>query len=374
MIQDKINIKLPFLDLDASNSECRFDLDNVYKQVMDSGWFIRGEECDSFEKAFADYCQVQYCVGVGNGLDAITLILRAMDIGSNDEVIVPANTFIATWLAVSQCRAIPVPVEAEERSFNIDPAKIEQKITSRTKAIIVVHLYGRPADMTVINKIAKDHQLKVIEDGAQAHGASYFGKQVGTLADAAAFSFYPGKNLGALGDGGAVITNDAELADKVRCIGNYGSKSKYHHDLAGVNSRLDELQAAFLTIKLKHLDKWNKQRRELAEYYCDELADVESITLPDRQQGFDSVWHLFVIRSPSRTALQQLLLSHGIVSQIHYPIPPHLSGAYRKSWQVGAFPLTEILATEVLSLPMFPQALSKYRTEIQEMISLLKAM
>jgi len=374
MIQDKINIKLPFLDLNASNGECASELDLAYERVIDSGWFIRGQEFDSFEKAVADYCQAQYCVGVGNGLDAITLILRAMGIGPNDEVIVPAHTFIATWLAVSQCGAIPVPVEAEEHSFNIDPAKIAQKITSRTKAIVVVHLYGRPSDMAVINGIAKENNLKVIEDAAQAHGASYFGKQVGTLADAAAFSFYPGKNLGALGDGGAVVTNDAELAEKVRCIGNYGSNNKYHHDLAGVNSRLDELQAAFLTIKLKYLDKWNKQRRELAEYYCEELAGVESITLPDRRQGFDSVWHLFVIRASSRKPLQQLLLSHGIVSQIHYPIPPHLSGAYRKGWQAGDFPLTEILATEVLSLPMFPQALSKYRTEIQEMVFLLKSM
>ena len=374
MSRSNTNIILPFLDLDVSNSECAVDLDAAFKRVLDGGWFIRGQEGDAFEKAFADYCQAQYCVGVGNGLDAITLILRAMGIGSDDEVIVPANTFIATWLAVSQCGAIPVPVEAKERSFNIDPTQIEQKITSRTKAIIVVHLYGRPADMAVINKIAKEKNLKVIEDAAQAHGASYFGKQVGALADAAAFSFYPGKNLGALGDGGAVVTNDAELADKVRCIGNYGSKDKYHHDLAGVNSRLDELQAAFLTIKLKHLDKWNQQRRELAEYYCEELADVEHITLPDRQQGFESVWHLFVIRTSSRATIQQLLSSHGIVSQIHYPIPPHLSGAYRKDWQVGAFPLTEALATEVLSLPMFPQALTKYRGEIQEMISLLKVM
>lgn len=365
---------LPFLDLSNMHGELRDELDDAYRRVIDSGWFVLGKEVESFESEFAAYCEAEHCVGVGNGLDAISLILKAMDIGEGDEVIVPTNTFIATWLAVKECGAIPKPVEPKQNSFNIDPAQIEQAINSKTKAIIAVHLYGHPADMDNINSVAKKYNLKVIEDAAQAHGARYEGKKVGSLADAAAFSFYPGKNLGALGDGGAVVTNNAELTAKIRSLRNYGSPQKYFHDDIGVNSRLDEMQAAFLRVKLKYLDDWNQQRRLLADYYLTELADLRAIILPNNHPQCEPVWHCFVIRSSSRDETQTLLMNNNVTTQIHYPIPPHLSGAFSQDWQRGDFPISEKMANEVLSLPMFPQLLNQYKCEAENMISVLKSL
>ncbi len=362
---------LPFLDLGLTHEHCREELDQAYQRVMNANWFIMGQELAAFESEFAAYCQSQHCIGVGNGLDAIVLILRAMEIGQGDEVIVPANTFIATWLAVEQVGARPVPVEPSVDTYNIDPARIEAALTSKTRAIIAVHLYGQPAAMTAIKAVAQKYSLKVIEDAAQAHGARYQGVPTGSLADAAAFSFYPGKNLGALGDGGAVVTNDPNLALKVCMLRNYGSKEKYQHDLAGVNSRLDEMQAAFLRVKLRYLDEQNKQRARLANFYLSELADSESIKLPKIDKDIQPVWHLFVIRTNERERIQKLLFNNGIATSIHYPVPPHLSLAFR-GHRIQSMPITEMLAEQVLSLPVFPHALPKYEAEVTIMLKLLR--
>lgn len=346
-------MKVPFLDLKAPYLELKTELDAAYQRVMESGCYILGEEVEAFENEFADYCNVKHCVGVGNGLDALHLILRAYGIGKGDEVIVPANTYIATWLAVSHTGAIPVPVEPDPHTYNIDPQRIEASVTSMTHAIIPVHLYGQSADMDTITKIAQKHGLKVIEDAAQAHGALYKGRRVGSLGNAAGFSFYPGKNLGALGDAGAVVTDDDELADRIRILRNYGSRVKYHDEVKGFNSRLDPLQAAFLRVKLKHLDEWNKKRREIASSYLRGLADASDLILPEVPSWVESVWHLFVIRSNQRDKLQKHLEQCGIGTLIHYPVPPHLSEAYTDMGrEKGDFPITEKLANTVLSLPM----------------------
>ena len=287
---------IPFLNLKAAHNELNKEMSDAFERVLSSGWYIQGTEVRTFESEFSSYCQTEHCVGVGNGLDALHLILRAFDIGEGDEVIVPANTYIATWLAVSFAGAKPIPVEPDQRTYNINPKLIESSITSRTKAIIVVHLYGLPADMDEINAIARKHDLKVIEDAAQAHGASYKGRRVGSLGDAAGFSFYPGKNLGAIGDGGAVTTNCSTLADRVRALGNYGSRVKYHNEIKGYNSRLDELQAAFLRAKLAVLDEWNQRRRRIADRYLEQL-NIEGITLPFVPKWAEPVWHLFVVRT-----------------------------------------------------------------------------
>ncbi len=292
-----------FLDLKSPHIELRTELEAAFDRTLNSGWYIQGNEVKQFEKEFAQYCEVEHCVGVGNGLDALHLILRGYDIGAGDEVIVPSNTYIATWLAASYAGATPVPVEPDPRTYNLDPTRIEAAITPRTKAIMVVHLYGQPADMDAINTIAKKHQLKVIEDAAQAHGARYKGKPVGTMGDAAGFSFYPGKNLGAIGDGGAVTTNDAALAHRVRVLGNYGSQVKYHNEVKGYNSRLDELQAAFLREKLKTLDEWNGRRQAIATQYLNQL-DATALVLPHVPDWASPAWHLFVVRSQERDALQ----------------------------------------------------------------------
>lgn len=344
---------IPFLDIKTSYQELKSELDAAYQRVMNSGWYILGSEVESFEKEFAEYCSAKHCIGVANGLDALHLILRAMDIGQGDEVVVPSNTYIATWLAVSHPGSIPVPVEPDERTYNINPELIEEAITARTKAIIAVHLYGQPADMDAISIIAKKHNLKVIEDAAQAHGARYKGKRSGGLGDAAGFSFYPGKNLGAFGDGGAVTTNDDDLADKIRVLRNYGSRMKYQNEVKGFNSRLDELQAALLRVKLKKLDKWNSRRAEIAKFYMKELADIDKLILPDVPVWANPTWHLFVVRHPERDKLQKKLDEAGIGTLIHYPVPPHLSRAYGKSgWNKGDLPIAESLADEVLSLAM----------------------
>nr|WP_218107933.1 DegT/DnrJ/EryC1/StrS family aminotransferase [Nostoc sp. KVJ20] len=346
---------MSFLNFEASYLELQEELDAAYQRVMKAGWYILGREVEAFEVEFAAYCQTKYCIGVGNGLDALHLILRAMNIGNGDEVIVPTNTYIASWLAVSYAGATPVPVEPDEKTYNINPQLIEAAITERTKAILVVHLYGQPADMDAINTIAHRYNLKVIEDAAQAHGARFKDRRVGSLGDAAGFSFYPTKNLGAIGDGGAVTTNDVDLADKVRLLRNYGSRVKYENEIQGYNSRLDELQAAFLRVKLTKLDEWNSRRVYIAEQYLQRLVKTANLTLPFVPNWAESVWHLFVVRHPKRYGLEQHLRQAGIGTLIHYPIPPHLSGAYIGSgWHEGSFAIAEQLAKEVLSLPLHP--------------------
>jgi len=347
-------LKIPFLDLKAPNQELAVEIDAAYNRVKESGWFILGPEVKAFEDEFAAYCGVKCCIGVGNGLDALHLILRALGIGLGHEVIVPANTYIATWLAVTYAGAIPVPVEPDEKTYNIDRDRIEGAITNKTKAILPVHLYGQPADMNPINEIAAQYKLKVIEDAAQAHGALYKGKRTGSLGNAAGFSFYPGKNLGALGDGGAVTTNDDELADRVRTLRNYGSTDKYVNEVPGFNSRLDEIQAAFLRVKLKYLDEWNRRRAEIANHYKSRLASTNLI-LPYVPEWAAPVWHLYVVRSDKRDVLQKRISEAGIDTLIHYPIPPHLQEAYSNlGYRKGDFPITEKLAGEVLSLPIGP--------------------
>ena len=345
-------MRVPFLDLVRLHQPIRNQLDTAYRRVMDSGLLIMGPELEAFESEFAFYSEVKHCVGVGNGLEALHLLLRAYGIGPGDEVIVPSNTFIATWLAVSQCGAIPVPVEPDLRTHNLNPACIEEAITPRTRAIMPVHLYGQPADMDPIIELATKHGLIVVEDAAQAQGASYKGRRAGSLGHAAGTSFYPGKNLGALGDGGAVLTNDDVIADKVRRLRNYGSKVKYRHELTGFNSRLDELQSAFLREKLKVLDEWNSKRREIASIYSSLLYGCGCV-LPFVPEFVEPVWHLYVIRSKMRDGLKAHLEQHGISTVIHYPTPPHQQACY-PDYRNHTLSVAELLAGEVLSLPMSP--------------------
>jgi dTDP-4-amino-4,6-dideoxygalactose transaminase len=337
------------------HAEIRPRLDAAYARVVDSNSFILGREVEGFESEFAAYCGAKHCVGVANGLDALFLTLKAMGIGPRDEVVVPSNTYIATWLAVSHAGATPVPVEPDERTYNLDPGRIEAAITAATRAIIPVHLYGQPADMDPIMALAERYQLKVVEDSAQAHGARYKGRRVGSLGNAAAFSFYPGKNLGALGDGGAVVTSDGALADTLRVLRNYGSRAKYHNEAKGFNSRLDELQAAFLREKLALLDGWNTRRGRLAAQYLEQL-NGEDLTLPYVPQWAEPVWHLFVVRRTERDRLQARLAAVNISTVIHYPVPPHLQPAYA---ELGLgrddFPIAEAMHDQVLSLPQWPQ-------------------
>ena len=347
-------MKIPFVSFNKMHLELRDQLDSAYNRVMNSNYFIQGTECDTFEKKFAEYCGAKYCIGVGNGLDALTLILRAMNIGEGDEVIVPSNTYIATALAVSNVGASPIFVEPEIESYNIDVNKIEEKVTVKTKAIIAVHLQGRPVDMNAVSEIANKYNLKVIEDAAQAHGARYKGKKVGSIGDAAGFSFYPGKNLGALGDGGCVTTNNKELAEKIRALGNYGSDYKYHHIYKGVNSRLDELQAAFLSVKLKNLDKWNLERRKIAGRYLNEIRNPQIILPLCSDNDYEHVYHVFVIRSKKRDELEKYLNQNGVGTVKHYPIPMHMQGAYADlNISAGALPIAEEISRTVLSIPMY---------------------
>lgn len=348
--------KVPFLDLGKTYKELKTELDDAFQRVMNSGWYIQGEEVEAFEAEFAEYCGAKFCIGCGNGLDALHLILRAYGIGPGDEVIVPAHTFIATWSAVTLAGAVPVPIETrDDGTYTIAAELIEAAITPRTRAIIPVHLYGRPADMAPIMQIAAKHGLKVIEDAAQAHGARYQGRRTGSLGDAAAFSFYPGKNLGAYGDGGVITTNDSGLATKLRSLRNYGSSAKYVHDVIGFNSRLDTLQAAMLRVKLRYLDEWNARRVSLAESYRQLLANTK-LALPAVSGGFDSVYHLYVVATPHRDSLQSELKNSGIETLVHYPIPPHKQHAY-ESLQSLSLPVAERLSREVLSLPMGPHLL-----------------
>lgn len=347
-------MKVPFATFKPMHDEIKKELDNAYHRVIDSSYFIQGTECEKFEEEFAQYCDAKYCIGVATGLDALYLILKALNIKEGDEVIIPSNTFIATALAVSYCGATPVFVEPLIETYNINTALIEEKITERTKAIIPVHLQGRPADMDEINKIAKKYNLYVIEDAAQAHGANYKGRRVGSLSDAAGFSFYPGKNLGALGDGGAVVTNNKEIADKVRALGNYGSDYKYHHIYKGTNSRLDEIQAAFLRCKLPHLDKWNSERQKIAKKYFDGITNP-LITLPLQvDEDYDHIYHVFVIRCDRRDELESYLNKNGIGTVKHYPIPMHLQLAYQDlNIPEGSLPIAEEISRTVLSIPMY---------------------
>ena len=345
---------IPFLDLKSINLAHADVLRAAFSRVLDSGWYIMGEELKAFEAEYAAYCGARECIGVANGLDALTLALRALDIGPGDEVIVPSNTYIATWLAVSHVGATPVPVEPDDGTANIDPRRLAEALTPRTRAIMPVHLYGQPADMGPILEFARVNGLKVIEDAAQAHGARYRGERIGGHGDMVAWSFYPGKNLGALGDGGAVTTNDAALADKLRTLRNYGSSVKYHNDVIGFNSRLDELQAAILREKLKHLDDENARRGQIARRYLDQLADTD-LVLPRVHPDCESAWHLFVVRHPRRDELARRLASQGIGTVIHYPVPPHLQPAYATlGLKLGSLPVSEAIHAEVLSLPLGP--------------------
>lgn len=346
-------MNIPFVTFKPLEKELDVDLRDAFDRVYTKSWYIEGEEGKTFENAFAKYCTTEYCVGCGNGLDALMLSLKALDVSLDDEVIVPSNTYIATALAVTYVGAKPVFVEPNINTYNIDPSKIEEKITEKTKAIMPVHLYGQPCDMDLIMEIAQKYNLFVVEDCAQAHGATYKGKKIGSFGNVAGFSFYPGKNLGALGDAGAVVTNDKALADKIRALGNYGSDYRYHHIYQGNNSRLDELQAAFLTAKLPHLDRINVERRRIATRYMTEIKN-EKVALPYMIDGCESVWHIFAIRCKERDALAEYLKVAGIGTNKHYPIPMHLQEAYKDlNIPKGALPIAEEISATELSLPMY---------------------
>lgn len=347
-------MNIPFLDLKAGYLELQPEIDSAVKRVLESGFYILGEEVESFESDFAVYCEAKHCVGVANGLDALHLALLALDVGPGDEVIVPSNTYIATWLAVSQCGATPVPVEPDPTTYNLNPLSVELAITSRTKVILPVHLYGQPADMDPILAIARKHGLKVLEDGAQAHGARYKGKRLGAHGDVVTWSFYPGKNLGAFGDGGAITTDDEVVAERIRVLRNYGSRVKYVNDVCGFNSRLDPLQAAALQVKLRVLDNWNARRVAIAARYTSELANT-GLILPLVPEWAVPAWHLYVVQHPLRDALQQSLTKLGVDTLIHYPIPPHMQQAYAHAgFSRGSFAIAERLADQCLSLPIGP--------------------
>lgn len=362
---------IKFFNLQAITNKNSKEIKSAIERVVDSGWFLLGEELKRFEAHFANYCGVKHCIGVANGLDALVLILRAYKemgiIQDGDEVIVPANTYIASILSISQNNLVPVLVEPDIETYNIDVNKIEEKITKKTKVILVVHLYGQAVEMEKVWSIAQKHNLKVVEDSAQAHGAKYQDRRVGSLGDASGFSFYPGKNLGALGDGGAVTTNDDSLAKVLRAIANYGSEKKYVNDYRGVNSRLDEIHAAVLDVKLKYLDEDTAKRREIAQYYCTKITNPK-IVLPKVKSVDGHVWHLFVIRCSDRDGLQKYLADNDIQTLIHYPIPPHKQKAYNE-WNQLSLPITEKIHAEVLSLPMSPVLSAKEVSEVVRVVN-----
>ncbi|MCL9819756.1 DegT/DnrJ/EryC1/StrS family aminotransferase [Helicobacter colisuis] len=343
---------IKFLDLHKINQRFKSEIDLAIREVLESGWYLLGEKNKAFEENFAKYCETKFSIGCANGLDALHLAIRAYDFPKDSEIIVPANTYIASILAISNCGLKPILVEPNLETYNIDVDLIEAKITEKTKAIVVVHLYGQAVEMEKIWELAKKYNLKIIEDSAQAHGAIYQGKKVGNLGDIGCFSFYPGKNLGALGDGGSITTNDEEVAIKIRAIANYGSLIKYENIYKGLNSRLDEIQAAILDLKLQFLDADNQQRREIAKIYRENIKN-EKIVLPKLYKEESHVWHLFVIRTKDRDKLQEYLKIKGIQTLIHYPIPPHKQNAY-KEWNNLSFPITEKIHKEVLSLPISP--------------------
>lgn len=346
---------IPFLDLHAAYVELKADIDAAVARVLDSGSYILGPEVDAFEAEWAAFCQADHAIGVANGLDALILSLRALEVGPGDEVIVPSNTYVATWLAVSAVGARPVPVEPDLATHNIDPERIEAAITARTKVLMPVHLYGQPVDLDPIRALAREHGLLVVEDAAQAHGASYKGRRIGGHGDVVCWSFYPGKNLGAMGDGGAVTTNRADIAERIRMLRNYGSREKYVNEVRGTNSRLDPVQAAVLRVKLAHLDDWTERRRAIAGVYSEQLSET-GLTLPKVPNWAEPVWHLYVVRSQKRKEIEARLTAAGIGTLIHYPIPPHMQTAYADlKIAPGALPLARQLASEVLSLPIGPQ-------------------
>jgi len=362
---------VPFLDLTEATRAARGEIDGAIGRVLDSGQYILGGEVAAFEAEFAAYCGVRHGVGVANGLDALTLILRGYEIGAGAEVIVPANTYIATWLAVSAAGASVVPVEPDLKTWNLDPGRVAEAVTGRTRAILAVHLFGHSADLGPLGEIAGRHGLKLIADAAQSHGARYRGLPTARWADAEAYSFYPTKNLGALGDAGAVVTDDARLAERVRLLGNYGSREKYSNEVRGVNSRLDALQAAILRVKLRRLDAINVRRREIAGRYLAELGEAErdGLILPRAGEACEPVWHVFAVRHPQRGRLQERLGSMGIGTLIHYPVPPHLARAYGDGgFREGDFPLTEALAATELSLPLHPHLSEGQVTEVIESV------
>ena len=346
-------MKIPFLSLVDSYEAHEDEFNQAIRNVLSSGRYIGGEPLEKFERNFAKYTDAQYCVGLANGLDALEISLKALGISEGDEVIVPSNTFIATWLAVSNVGAIPVPVEPNNKNYSIDVSKIDEAISNQTKAIIPVHLYGQPADMDKILEIAKNNNLYVIEDAAQAHGAIFKGQKIGAHGDIVAWSFYPGKNLGAFGDGGAITTNNKSLADKIKTIGNYGSKDKYVNILKGVNSRLDPIQATALDIKLKHLDSWNQSRRVIAKKYLEEIF-LKDLVLPIHLDLENAAWHLFIIRHPQRDKLASYLKTQGIQTLIHYPIPPHKQEVYSSDFFNFDLPICDLMSDELLSLPIGP--------------------
>ncbi len=363
-------MKVPFLDLQAIHGPLHAELTEAVQRVLVRGAYILGPEVEAFEHEFANYCGTRHAIGVGNGLDALHLALRGLEVGPGDEVIVPGNTFIATWLAVTLAGATPVPVDPDPVTHLVTPEAVAAAISPRTAAIVPVHLYGRLADMAGINAVARRHGLAVLEDAAQAHGASLDGQRAGSFGDAAGFSFYPGKNLGALGDGGAVTTDDAELATRIRKLRNNGSSAKYVHELIGVNSRLDEVQAAMLRVKLRHLDTWNDQRRRIADLYATALqwASVDYAELPAHMPSH--VWHLYVVRTTQRAAIQEHLLRAGIETLVHYPTPPHLQEAYDGLLAVEPdLPVSEQLADEVLSLPMGPHLRTHHVERVADAIA-----
>ncbi len=361
-------MKIPFLDVGAAYREIKPEIDGAVHRVLESGWYVLGHEVEAFESEWANYCSANYAVGVANGLDALVLSLRALGIGEGDDVIVPSNTYIATWLAIAAVGSKPVPVEPDPATYNLDPTRISQAITPKTRAILPVHLYGQPADLDPIIEIADKHGLSIIEDAAQAHGARYKGRKIGSHGDLVCWSFYPGKNLGALGDAGAVTTNDASLAEKVRILRNYGSKEKYVNVAKGCNSRLDPIQAAVLRVKLNYLDEWNARRAKLAQYYSEALVG-SGLALPQVPVWADPAWHLYVVRSSRREQLQKQLELQGVGTLIHYPIPPHRQEAFKTAAAASLdYPLADMLADEVLSLPIGPQMKPDLISEVQQAI------
>ena len=360
---------IKFLDLHKVNERFRSEIDTAAKRVLDSGWYLLGKEVEKFEADFAAYCGTKHCIGVANGLDALNLVIKAYGFGPGDEIIVPANTYIATILAVSENGATPVLVEPKWETRLINEDLIESAITPRTKAIMVVHLYGRAMNMSKVWALARKYDLKIIEDSAQSHGAMFGGRRCGNLGDASGFSFYPGKNLGCLGDGGCVTTNDDDLAEKIRAIRNYGSDYKYHHIYKGVNSRLDEVQAAWLGVKLPHLDADNARRREIAKRYCSEIRNphIELPRYPEPEDGH--VWHVFAVTCKERDRLDRYLTDNGIQTNIHYPTPPHKQGAYQDLSHLS-FPVSERMHREILSLPISPVLTDE---EVNRVISVVNA-
>ena len=357
---------IKFLDLQKINERFGPEIDAAIKRVLDSGWYLLGKEDEKFESDFATFCGVKHCIGCANGLDALNLIIKGYGFGAGDEIIAPANTYIASILAITQNNCTPVLVEPDLKTYNINPDLIEEKITPKTKAIMVVHLYGQAVEMEKIWELAKKYNLKIIEDSAQAHGAIYKGKRTGNLGDASGFSFYPGKNLGCLGDGGCITTNDDELAAKVRAIRNYGSNVKYNNIYKGVNSRLDEIQAAVLAIKCKYLDEDNRKRREIARFYRTEINNPLLI-LPEVYDENAHVWHIFAVRCKQREKLQKYLEENGIQTLIHYPIPPHKQVCY-KEWNDFSYPITEKIHDEILSIPISPVL---QQNEVEKVINVL---